>query len=548
MALTPKKSVIRQVSAVSESPPVSQTIENSHLEAGGPTAIEPALAQGLRPLQTPPKDKPPGNGKPLDFSKRLEIPRELPGADAPPIVLPPVDLDVPGLRDEAIDALFPLLPTMRPNLEVKHPPEQKRMSLDELQEMALSNNPLVVQAAADVDSAVGVAVDVGAYPNPTVGYEADTVGSAGTRNYQGIFFTQTIKTAGKLELAQASANVDLMDAQLALRRARIDLITRIRSQYFAVLVAKQAVVASSALVRFTNEVYRVQVDQVKGSQAAAYEPMQLRVLAVQARAALVQAQNRYASAWKQLAAAIGIPDLPLAELEGKPDVLVPAIDYDAAVSYLLGSHTAILTARNAEHRARIDLRREEVAPIPDVLVYSAIQRDFTTPGAARTTYNVQLGLPLPIFDRNKGGILNAKGKLLRAVEETGRVRNDLAGQVADAFERYETNRVLADYYKNQILPDQSRVYRGTYERHQQEPDAVGFFDVVLAQQNLLNSIASYISALNAQWQAVTDLAALVQVENLYEVERLGAAPAEPVQLPPPPAEPPAKIPAEEPAK
>lgn len=511
-----------------------QTVEDNA------TGAEIVQTKPLRTPERPTPSKPtPANGKKPDFSKRLALPPELPGANAAPIILPPDDPDRPELRSDAVDALFPALAPMRPNLEVKFPAEQKRLSLDELQEMALGNNPLIAQAASDVDAAIGNVIDVGAYPNPTVGYEADTVGSAGTRNYQGMFFTQTIKTAGKLELAQASANVDLMNAQLALRNARIDLITRVRSQYFAVLVAKQAVIASSALVRFTNEVYRVQVEQVKGAQAAAYEPMQLRVLAVQARAALVQAQNRYASAWKQLAAATGIPDLPLSELEGLPDMKVPVIDYNAAVSHMLANHTDILTARNGENRARIDLRREQISPIPDVMVYSAIQRDFTTPGTPRTTYNLQVGVPLPIFDRNKGGILTGQAKLVRAVEEVGRTRNDLITQIADAYERYESNRILAQYYKNGILPDQSRVYRGTYERHQQEPENVGFADVVLAQQNLLNSITTYIATLTAQWQAVTDLANLLQVEGLYDVELPGAMPPEPPLVPPAAADAPA---------
>jgi cobalt-zinc-cadmium efflux system outer membrane protein len=389
-----------------------------------------------------------------------------------------------------------------------------------------------VQAAADVDSAMGEVINAGAYPNPTVGYEADTVGSAGTRNYQGMFFTQTIKTAGKLELAQASANVGLMNAQLALRKARIDLITRVRTQYFAALIARQAVTINTALVRFTNEVYRVQVEQVKGGQAAPYEPMQLRALAMQARSFLVQAQNRYASSWKQLAATLGIPDLPLSDLEGQPDMQVPVVDFNAATDYLTSNHTDILSARNGVHQARIDLRLQEVTPIPDVQVYSAIQKDYTTPPVTRTTYNLQVGVPLPIFNRNRGGILSAQGKLIRASEEVARTRNDLLTQLADAFERYETNRVLADYYKNQILPDQTRVYRGIYDRHQQEPDAVGFSDVVVAQQNLLNSLTTYIAALTAQWQAVTDIGGLLQVENLYEIELPGGARSEPAAAPP----------------
>jgi outer membrane protein, heavy metal efflux system len=68
----------------------------------------------------------------------------------------------------------------------------------------------------------------------------------------------------------------------------------------------------------------------------------------------------------------------------------------------------------------------------------------------------------------------------------------------------------------QQIQDQTRVYRGVYERHFQDPDAVGFGDVVTAQQTLATYIANYITALGLQWTAVVDMANLLQTENLYE--------------------------------
>jgi cobalt-zinc-cadmium efflux system outer membrane protein len=151
-------------------------------------------------------------------------------------------------------------------------------------------------------------------------------------------------------------------------------------------------------------------------------------------------------------------------------------------------------------------------------VYATFQRDFTTPGQGRTSYNSQVGIPLPIFDRNKGNILAARGTLLRAANELSRVENDLRGRLADAYERFETNRILVQYQRDRILPDSVRTYRGTYERHVQAPEEVGFADVVVAQQNLLASVSAYISALYSQWAAFIDLAALLQVESLEEMQ------------------------------
>ncbi len=100
--------------------------------------------------------------------------------------------------------------------------------------------------------------------------------------------------------------------------------------------------------------------------------------------------------------------------------------------------------------------------------------------------------------------------------------------MADAFERFETNRIQVQFYREQILPDLARAYRGVYERHQQQPDAVGFGDIIVAKQNFGVGIATYISGLTAQWVAVTDIAALLQLDDLRKLYEMAPIPPPPL--------------------
>lgn len=448
------------------------------------------------------------------LEKRLRVPDELPGSKAQVLKLP----KDPGTYQVAIQRLFPSLADPPPMNEGPAAAPRPKVSLTELEQMALANSPIVNQFQSDVTQAIGSAIQAGTHPNPIIGYESDTVGSSQTRDYQGVYMSQIIKTAGKLQVLQAIENVDLMNSQLLLRQARNDLLSQVRRQYFALLIARESITINEAIVRFTHSLYRIQVDQVTfGGQAAAYEPMQLRNFADQARANLVAVRNRYVSAWQQLTATLNVPNLPLADLVDEPELAVPQLDYDAAVSHVLSMNTEIRVARNGPMRARLALRYAEITPIPDVYAYITVQKDFTTPGLPHASYNTQFGMPLPVFDQNKGNILTAKGALVRATEEVPRVQNDLRMRLADAFERFETNRFQVGQSRDQILPDAVRTYRGTYERHTQESDVVGFADVVVAQQNMLTAVSLYITALNAQWAAFVDIAGLLQVESLKEL-------------------------------
>jgi cobalt-zinc-cadmium efflux system outer membrane protein len=78
-----------------------------------------------------------------------------------------------------------------------------------------------------------------------------------------LFIDQVVSFGGKIKLAGAAAEMDLSNAELALRRARSDLATAVRNAYFALLVAKETAVVNSAMARFTDNVYRVQADNLE---------------------------------------------------------------------------------------------------------------------------------------------------------------------------------------------------------------------------------------------------------------------------------------------
>ncbi len=479
--------------------------------------ILPAGAQVPGPAE-PPRRRPPAQ----TIENRLQMPPGLPGSRVPPLefVSPRA---TPQEREAAARRLFPPLPELGGDPRPQPGPQGQPLTLGDLQNLAMSNSPLIRQAAADVEAAKGAAIQAGAYPNPNFGYQADTVGTGATAGFQGFFLEQTIRTGGKLKLAQAAATMDLLNSQLALRRAQFDLVTAVRNGYYGVLVAEENIRTTHALAVLTDAAYQVFVDQFRlGGLAAAYEPLQLRALAFQSRGALVQARNRYLAAWKQLAATLGLPAMPPTELAGRADMPLPHFRYDEALARVLSTHTDVLTAQNTLQRSRYNLRLAQITPVPDVNLHLAVEKDFSMPPFL-TTYSIQLGGPLPIWDRNKGNIIQAQGALLRATEQAHQVRDDLTNRLATAFEQYQNNRVLLDYYRSRILPDQVRAYRGIVSRYAGGDVSVGFIDFLNVQQNLVAAYTTYLATLMTTWTSVTGVADLMQINDLYQFGQEPAA-------------------------
>jgi cobalt-zinc-cadmium efflux system outer membrane protein len=473
--------------------------------------------------------------KPQATLKPIPVPPEVPGADVPPIDLRKL---TPAQRQEAIDRLLPPLPTPGANPEPLPSPIGRPLELSDLQSLAMANSPLIKQAAADVEAARGAMIQAGAYPNPNIGFEGDAIGQGNaptervTPGQLGGFVEQTIKTKGKLRLARAAAEEELRNAEYALRRTQLDVMTQVRGGYFAVLAARENMRVALAFARFNEEIYRIQVGQLRGGEVATYEPLQFRALAVQARATLAQARHRYVSAWKQLAAALGVPGLPQASLAGSLDMPIPAYRYDEVATRVLARHTDVLTARATLERARYNLRLAQVTPCPDIDVRVLVQKDYTgDPHNVMTS--IQVGGPVPVWNRNQGNILQAEAQLVRASEEEHRVRDDLARQLADAFERYNLNRELLSPYRGTVLPDLVRVLNGVFERYLAQnvktAGEITFLDISTAQQNLATAVTAYLQALAAQWQAIVDIGSLLQTEDLFLV---GGEPAPLECLPP----------------
>ncbi len=557
-----------------------QPFDLQHLEAADQKPLMPPAENGsVTPTAYPseeeetsteaqPSDRGPVQpGQRYDPFKDLEKYRR-PTLQVPPDLLPngppppfkPGELDTSQRRERLRREFQPLRPP-GPDYEGVPGPFGHPLTLSELQRIGLSSSPLIKQAVAAVEVARGNAFQAGLPPNPVIGFEDDTFGTTGGAGYPGGFIDQLIVTGGKLQLRRAVFAMDLRNAEVALRRAQMDLATRIRTFYFQLLVARENMRVNRILVAFANTVYEFQAGQARSKAEltiAAYEPMYLRALANIASVNLVTARNSYTQAWKQLVATLGLPGMPLTQVAGRVDMPVPVFDFAKVWAHVGRNNTDVATADISLQQARFALLLAQVLQtIPDVNARILIQKDFTGPPNAIAP-SLAVYLPMPLWNRNQGGVAAAQANVIQMGEEPLRVRNDLYTRLSEAFQRYQTNRKNLAIYRDEILPDLVRVYDAIYQRYQIEgqvnlpPPPAGvpaaiqinpptINDVVVAQQLLTSNIANYVTALGLMWQAVVDVTDLIQTNDMFrlgeEVMPTEAVPVLPDLLPTHPCSP-----------
>lgn len=390
------------------------------------------------------------------------------------------------------------------------------VGLPDLIRMGLAQNPRLRQAELDIDAAGGRAVQAGLYPNPTFSLGGEEVGRKG-----GIHtlpqLSQEVVTAGKLRLSRAAAERQVDQAALGLVRQRFELFTTIRQGYFEVLALQRRVVVLEGLVKLAEQAYE-NAEKLRrvARLLAELDVLPFAVERDRLRADLEAARREQAAAWQRLVAVVGVPRLPLTPLTGSLEWPLPVYEFEPARAALLEIHPEVHSARVGVTRAQLALRREEVEPVPNVTLAAGYQRNFND-RENQATY--QVGIPLPLFNRNQGNVRAARAELARAVQEVTRVENDLVNRLAAVFGPYAAASQRAERYRISLLPNARRAYRLSLEAFR--GGQFEYLRVIQAQRALAEANLDYLRALAEAWRAASAIAGLL-LEEAWPAPPAGA--------------------------
>jgi len=369
-------------------------------------------------------------------------------------------------------------------------PSAPAMTLAELEEMALQRNPTLAQAAARVEAARGNYVQVGLYPNPVAGYVGAEMGNEGRAGQQGGFLSQELVTAGKLRLNRAVAAQDIRQAEYAWEMQRQRVLTDARRSFYDVLVAQRAVELTEQLARIGEEGVKSIEALMKAKEVARGDLLQARIEADTAKVLLERARNRYVAAWRNLAAVAGAAEMEPRPLAGDVQDGLPQVTWDDTFGRLLAQSPQLAGAQAGVARAQAALSRECAGRVPNVDLQAAVQYD----NATRDTFaTIQVGVPIPVYNRNQGNIRKAQAELLAAQREVQRVQLALHQRLAAVFEQYTNARYQVEKYTRDILPNAEASLKLTNSGYKQ--GEYSYLAVLTAQRTFFQTNLTYLDGL-----------------------------------------------------
>lgn len=387
--------------------------------------------------------------------------------------------------------------------------EDETITLAELESTALANSPIVAEATAVVQSLQGRYVQAGLGYNPTVGYMADDVGEGGSAGMHGAFVEQEFVRGNKLGLSQAVVAQEIRQAQQRLEAARLRVLTDVRLAHFDLLVAQRRLEIARDLESLSRQAVEAVDNLVRAGEASGPDLLQAEIEAESADVLAATSQQAIDGAWRRLAATLGAPDLPRARVEGPLEDRAQLAEYETIVARTVASSPVLAAAHTEIDRARWSVERARVEAVPNLTAQAGLQYDY---GSENAVVGVQVGLPLPIYNRNQGGVQEAIGELREAEYAAMRMELSIERQLAQAYQDYATARLQAERYAADILPraaDTLDLTRNGYRNGE-----FTFIQLLTAQRTYFQTNLTYLNALAEMGAAGRRMNGLLLTDSL----------------------------------
>jgi cobalt-zinc-cadmium efflux system outer membrane protein len=373
------------------------------------------------------------------------------------------------------------------------------LTLEELQQIALENNPTLSQSAANVRSAEARKKQSGLYPNPTVGYQGEQIRGGSQRGgEQGFFVQQNIVLGGKLGLNRKIFEQEKQQAQAEADEQKLRVLSNVRMSYVEALAAQETLELRRNLFKLAQDAVETSHQLANVGQADAPDVLESEVEAEQADLAVTAADQSQQRVWKQLAAVVGKPELPLTKLSGNLEV-TPQVNTDELLAKLLAESPAVRIAELGVSKAEATLARAKREPIPDLQLRGGLQQNRELLGLSGRPVGLQgfaeVGVQIPIFNRNQGNVESDKADLERARREVERVRLLLRERTAAVVQNYITSQNAVQRYKSQMIPRARQAYEMYMKKYHDM--AAAYPQVLIAQRTLIQLEVAYITSLES---------------------------------------------------
>jgi cobalt-zinc-cadmium efflux system outer membrane protein len=374
--------------------------------------------------------------------------------------------------------------------------------------LAFARNPDLAAFSWEVRSGDPRILQAGLIPNPELGVEFENfLGSEPSRRFETLETTLSIsqlvelggKRAARIGLASSEKEVSLWDYEAK----RADVAAEVAKSFVEVLSAQERYALVEEMARLAKEVLDVVSARVTAGKISPVEETKASVAWSISGIDLERAKLALVGARKKLAATWGNAKPIFSKAVGQLDRLTPIPPPEALADRVSRNPDVARWAAEMEQR-KATLALERANRIPDVTISGGVRRSREVND---TTFLFSATIPLPLFNRNQGKILESQYRISKAESERAGTGNRVLTALSDAYQALAAGYVEATTLKTAVLPGARSAFDAATEGFRQ--GKFGYLDVLDAQRTLFEARGQYVEALGAYHKAVADTERLI---------------------------------------
>ena len=371
------------------------------------------------------------------------------------------------------------------------------LTLQKAIDLALDSNLDLAVARREIEATQGQVIQGQARPNPELAYSLEDQRAA-TRT-QSVQINLPVEMGGKraARITAAERGRDIAVEELNLRR--VEIRAAVVAAFFETLAAQERAALAQASVDLAKRATDAVAKRVAAGKVSPVEETKARVAEAGVRVELAQAQSEQRSARARLASLLGANPPRFTQVAGSVDDLpnVPSLD---DIQQRLSASSALRRAQLEIERRRSLADVERSKQTPDVTVSLGVKRPNEL---ARNQLMLGISVPLPLFDRNQGNLLEALKREDKARDELQALNLRLNTELLQARERLASVRGEIDVLQREVLPGAKSAY---------DAATVGFgygkfnfLEVLDAQRTYFAAKSQYLKALADAHRAAADM-------------------------------------------
>jgi outer membrane protein, heavy metal efflux system len=201
----------------------------------------------------------------------------------------------------------------------------------------------------------------------------------------------------------------------------------------------------------------------------------------------------------------------------------PEDNPDQWLQAIVQESPAVKIAQLGVLKAEASLARAKREPIPDLQLRGGLQdnRELepTTNRAIGLQGFAEVGVQIPIFNRNQGNVQASRADVERAQGEVQRVQLVLRERAAALLQNYVTSRSIVERYRNHMIPRAQKAYELYLKSY--GGMAAAYPQLLISQRTLFQLQTDYIAALENLWGNSIALKGFLLTDGLEPPSRSG---------------------------